>query len=112
MSSHKPHPPKSASKKCKCTSIPTGQHPPGTKPGANGPLSNVTIRQLLIRALLNRTTFAEVFTVATQIPGEPDLSNVTVVAVGADFVTFQQSASFGGARITIKIKFIIGFETA
>ena len=112
MSSHKPHPPKSASKKCKCTSIPTGQHPPGTKPGANGPLSNVTIRQLLIRALLNRTTFAEVFTVATQIPGQPDLSNSRVVAVGADFVTFQQSASFGGALVTIKIKYIVGFETA
>ncbi|KMY44249.1 hypothetical protein AC622_08270 [Bacillus sp. FJAT-27916] len=110
---HKPHP-HHAPVRCRCTGsgIVPGQFPPGTKPISLTPLSNTSIRQLLIRFLQSGTTLAEVFTVASQIPGEPDLSNVTVVAVGGDFVTFQQSASLGGAQITIRIQDIIGFEVA
>ena len=87
-----------------------GQFPPGVKPISLTPLSNTSFRQLLYFYLQSGATLAEVYTIPSQIPGEPDLSNVRVIAVGLDYVVFQQLASLGGTEFIIKIEDIIGIE--
>lgn len=53
----------------------------------------------------------EVYVLATQIPGEPLLTGVTVKKVSGNFVVFNQAGSGGIGEITILIDKIIGLDT-
>ena len=84
--------------------------PPGTKPVQQSPINNLNLTFLLRQYLLTGTTIAEVFIRPTQIPGEPDITNVRVVAIGNDSVTFAPAGSFGGGLIIVRFEDIVAIE--
>ena len=84
--------------------------PPGTKPVQQHPQNNLTFTFLLRQYLLTGAVIAEVFISPTQIQGEPIITNVRVVSISFDSVTFAPAGSFGGGLITVRLSEVLAIE--
>ncbi|MGC4375440.1 hypothetical protein WD019_00675 [Fictibacillus sp. Mic-4] len=69
-----------------------------------------TIKGELLRLKNAGTIISQVYTLASQIPGEPILTGVVVVEVGVDLVKFIQPGSGTAPIITIRLEDILGWE--
>ena len=84
--------------------------PPGTKPIQQSPFNNFTFRFLLRQYLVSGAVIGEVFISPTNTPGEPDLTNVRVVSLSQDSVTFAPAGSPTTGLVTIRLENVIGIE--
>jgi len=71
----------------------------------------VSFYDILLNALVTRSVINEVYIRATQVPGEPDLSGVIVVALQSGFVVFQRLGSPTADRITVRLDDILAIDT-
>lgn len=69
-----------------------------------------SLRGRLAQLQLAGTVIAEVYVLATQIPGEPDLTAVTVKELQGDFVIFNQAGSGGLGDIIVLIDKIVAID--
>ncbi|MFC0189098.1 hypothetical protein ACFFJY_12420 [Fictibacillus aquaticus] len=67
-----------------------------------------TLRGFLVKLLANKTLVTEVFLQNSNQPqGTPDLSGVTVVEVGLDYVVFSQAGSGAGTLYYVNLDRIL-----
>ena len=85
--------------------------PPGTKPVQQSPVNNLSFNQQLRQYLISGATIAEVVVNSINNLGGADLTNVKVVSISFDSVTFAPAGSFGGGLITVRLEDIVAIES-
>ncbi|MFC7371821.1 hypothetical protein ACFQPF_09035 [Fictibacillus iocasae] len=75
-------------------------------------VDRIALRAQLALLAASGQLISEVYVLATQIPGEPDLTGVTVKRVSGNFVTFNQAGSGAIGDIIIAIDKIVAIDLA